>query len=88
MFTFATTVTALGAIAGCSDDGGDVALYGAPCTDADPCGIEQDSGIVGEGDVYTLYGGPPFDAASLEDTGVDAGDATIDDSGDAGEDAD
>ena len=88
MFTFATTITALGAVAGCTDDGGLEPIYGASCTDADPCGIEHDSGIIGEGDVYTLYGGPPFDAAFPEDTGTDVGDATIGDSGDAGEDAD
>ncbi len=89
MFTFATSATAVGVLAGCSSMS--VALYGAACTDPDQCGpFGNDSGAYDAG-VATLYGGGPFDAASLDQDASDAttiDDAAIDDSGDAGEGGD
>jgi hypothetical protein len=86
MFTFATTVTVLGAVASC-DNGSDDSAYGCPATD-DTCASP-------DGSVGNLYGGPPFEPdASVDDSGSpDAedsatDDAAIDDSGDASEDAD
>ena len=60
MFTFATTATAVGTVAACSSSSA-VALYGAPCTDADPCTVENDGGDGGGlindgGGAQPLYG--------------------------------
>jgi hypothetical protein len=86
MFTFATTVTAFGAIGGCDSSNGDdmgsgIADYGAAVCEDNDCGILDDGGA------GTLYG--LADAQFVDDASPDASDGSfIDDSGDAGEDAD
>jgi hypothetical protein len=84
MFTFATTVTVLGAVASC-DNGSDDSAYGCPATD--------ENCVSPDGSIGNLYGGPTFDGSVQDDGGISThyglpGDATVDDSGDAGEDAD
>jgi len=81
IFTFATSVTAVGAVAGCNEDQGSVtADYGSAACDNSDC-------TVLDGGIGTLYG--LADAQFVDDAAPDASDAAVnDDSGDAGEDAD
>jgi hypothetical protein len=81
MFTFATTVTILGAVSSC-DNGGDDSAYGCPATD-ESCNVGN------------LYGGPPFEpdatirdsgSPDVSDTAID-GTTIFDDGGDVGDDA-
>jgi len=69
MFTFATTATAVGTVAACSSSSA-VALYGAPCTDADPCTVEDGGdggGLINDGGgPQPLYGAAPHDAGTVE----------------------
>jgi hypothetical protein len=82
MFTFATTVTVFGAVASC-DNGGDDSAYGCPSVECEEPDSSFDSG--GVQPLYGLSGEAGID----EDAAPDASDGSfIDDSGDAGEDAD
>ncbi len=86
MFTFATTAaTGLGVLAACGSSEMSTAFYGAPCTDGDgACGVTfTDSGGF---DDDAGYGSQPD--ANLLDASTDADATLLEDSGDAGEDAD
>jgi hypothetical protein len=87
-FTFATTVTTVAALAGTAACTSSTALYGAPCTDADPCTVQDDGGSFNDGGgAQPLYGAAAYDSGPNDDGGNIShyGLPDISDAGDGGD---